>query len=195
MQKLEEVKGIGPATYKKLNKLGIYTIKDLITYYPFRFNYIEKSNLAEKNQDDNVVVVGIVQTLPNIFYFRKKMNRMLFKVESDKYLLNVTIFNRAFLKDKIKIGESIIIIGKYDKKHSSIVASDVRLGNLVSPKIEPIYHTINGLTSTQIHNYINLVMNNLDYIDYIPLKYIQKYHLLDKKTSILEIHNPVAKKY
>lgn len=194
MQKLEEVKGIGPATYKKLNKLGIYTVKDLITYYPFRFNYIEKSNLAEKNQDDNVVVVGIVQTLPNIFYFRKKMNRMLFKVESDKYLLNVTIFNRAFLKDKLKIGESIIIIGKYDKKHSSIVASDVRFGNLTSPKIEPLYHTINGLTSTQIHNYINLVMNNLDYIDYIPLKYIQKYHLLDKKTSILEIHNPSSKK-
>lgn len=190
MKSLEEIKGIGPTTCKKLNKLGITTTTDLLEYYPFRFNYIEKSNLEEKGQDDIVVIEGVIETLPNLFYFQRKMNRMTFKVRTDNYLLNISIFNRAFLKPKLQIGTTITIIGKYDKMHSSITASDVRLEKIEGTKIEPIYHSIQGLSSTQIHNYINTALPYLEEVDYIPLEYKEKYHLLDKKSAIYEIHNP-----
>lgn len=193
MKNIEEIKGIGPTTCKKLNKVRIYSINDLLEYYPYRFNYIEKSNLNEKEQNDTVVIEAIIETIPNIFYFNRKMNRMTFKVKSNNYLLNISIFNRSFLKPKLKVGETITIIGKYDKIHSSITATDIRFTKIEGIKIEPVYHSIEGLSSTQIHNYISLALPYIEETDYIPKKYIQKYHLLDKKSAINEIHHPKSK--
>lgn len=193
MKNIDEIKGIGPTTCKKLNKIGIYSTNDLLEYYPFRFNYIEKSNLNEKEQNDTVVIEAIIETLPNIFYFNRKMNRMTFKVKSNNYLLNISIFNRAFLKPKLKVGETITVMGKYDKIHSSITATDIRFTKIEGIKIEPVYHSIDGISSTQIHNYVSLALPYIEETDYIPEKYIQKYHLLDKKSAINEIHNPKNK--
>lgn len=193
MASLENIKAVGAATIKKLNKLGIYTTDDLLTFYPYRFQYIEKSNLQEKKQDDMVVIEGVIETVPSLFYFKRKMNRMTFKVRSTSYLLNISIFNRAFLKPKLQIGTVVTVIGKYDKIHNSITATDIRLEKIDGVKIEPVYHSIQGISSTQIHKYIVSAFPYMDDTDYIPEIYREKYHLIDKKSAMYEIHNPKDK--
>ena len=191
---LDSIKGIGPKTISNLNKLGIYNIDDLISFYPFRYEVLERSNIDKLNDNDKIIIDGIVETKPNLFYFKKK-NRMSFRLRTNNNIFNVTIFNRGYLKDKIDIDTNITIIGKYDKVHSSIIANNIKFSLLPDiPIIEPIYHSINNFNSNQIRKYINLAIDNYEPISYVPDYLIEKYHFIDKKTSLKEIHNPKSLK-
>lgn len=195
MNSLESIKGIGPKTISLLNRLNIYTIEDMVNYYPYRFEVLEKSNIRNSNQDDKVILDGIIESNPMIYFFNKKLNKMSFQFNEGTTVLNITIFNRAFLKTHLRVGTKITVIGKYDKKHNTVVASEIRLGLLPPvPVIEPIYHTTNGISSLQLHKWI---LSSLDYIDvikeYIPDYLCDRYKLLNKKSSVLQIHNPKSK--
>ena len=187
---INSLKGIGPKLEKLFNNIGIYTTEDLINYYPFRYDIIKRSNIDSLYQDDKIIIDGIVESNPSLFYFNKKMNKMSFKLNTGKYLLNVIIFNRGYLKNKIKIGNTVSVIGKYDKMHNTVVANNINLSPLPTvEKIVPIYHQVAGLSSNQISNYINQIVD-YEPINYLPDSIINKYNFIDKKTCINEVHNP-----
>ena len=184
------LKGIGPKTEKILKNAGLMTKNDLISYYPFRYDVIKRSNINELVQDDKIIIDGIVESKPSIFFFNKKMNKMSFKFNTGSYLMNIVIFNRGFLKDKINPGVTLTLIGKFDKLHNTIVASDIRFCNLPNtPIIEPIYHGIGGISSNQIRGYINSI-NDYEVEEYIPEYLKEKYKLISKEEAIINIHNP-----
>ena len=117
--KLEDIKGLGPKNIKLLNKLNILNMDDLINYYPYRFNVYERSDINTLNQDDKIVIDGIIETVPTIFRINRKLDKMSFKLNISTNLLNVTIFNRSFLKPKLNIGTSVTIVGKYNKRNKT----------------------------------------------------------------------------
>ena len=185
---LEELNGVGPKTIKLLNKLGINDKEELINYYPFRFDIMEKSNIDLLNQDDKIIIDGIVEKIPTVFYYNKKLNKMDFILNTGINLFKIIIFNRAYLKTKINIGSTITIIGKYDKKKNTIIASDIKLSLLPNkPIIEPIYHVCNGITSKEINKLINNNIDNYKVVEYIPNYLIDRYKLINKYDSIKEI--------
>ena len=180
------LKGVGPKTLKKFTEVGINTTKDLLEYYPYRYEEIKRSSL----EDEKVIIDGVIETNPSLFFFGKKKNKMSFKLNTGKYLLNVSIFNRAFLKNKLEVGKYITVIGKYDKMHNMLTASDIRLSKLpVNPVIEPIYHTFSGFSSKEIRTFINSIPE-IEYTEYIPEYLKDKYKLIDKELAIKSIHNP-----
>ena len=109
---LENIKGIGSKTISYLNKLGIYNIDDLMNFYPFRYDVIERSNLDSLSDNSPIIIDGIIESIPSVFFFNKKMNKMTFKINCGTRLFNITIFNRAYMKNNIKIGGYITVIGK-----------------------------------------------------------------------------------
>ena len=184
------LKGIGPKTEKIFKNAGIMTTDDLISYYPFRYDVLKRSNISEPLDGDKIIIDGLVETRPSIFFFNKKMNKMSFKFNTGTHLLNVVIFNRGYLKNKLEIGTKLILIGKFDKIKNTIVASEIRFGVLPSvPVIEPIYHQIGSITSNQIRSIINSI-KEFNVIEYVPEYLKEKYKLIDKKEAILKIHNP-----
>ena len=187
---IDTLKGIGPKISKIFNNNGIITINDLMSYYPFRYDVIKRSNVNELVQDDKIIIDGIVESNPSLFFFNKKMNKMTFKFNIGTHLINVSIFNRGFLKSKINVGVKLTVIGKYDIKHNTIIASDIRFSSLPSiPTIEPIYHSFGGITSNQIRSYINSV-DNFEVIEYIPEYLKEKYKLINKIDAVKYVHNP-----
>ena len=190
---LSDIKGLGNVGISHLKKLGIESPKDLIEFYPFRYDFIKRSNINELKQDDKIIIDGVVENMPNIYFFNRKMDKMTFKINTGEKLLTVTIFNRRFLKDKIIIGRIITIIGKYDKEHNTIVANDIRfekLGN--SLKIEPVYHTTAGMSNKKIESYINSIIDsNIEIKNNIPSYFIDKYKFIDKKEAIKYLHKPL----
>ena len=75
MNELSNVKGIGKITEQKLNKLNIFSIEDLINYYPFRYDVLKKTSL----NNEKVVVVGSIESNITVNYF-KNINRLKFKL-------------------------------------------------------------------------------------------------------------------
>lgn len=189
---LTQIKGLGMKTCEKLDKLGIKDIKSLLTFYPFRYNIIKRSNLKEVKNNEQITIDGIIESIPSIFYFKGKKDKMNFKLNTGFKTFNIVIFNRGFLKNKLTIGTEITVVGKIDKIKSIIVVSDLYFGKIDKERIEPVYHTTFGLSNKQIRKYINSTVNlGYEIDDYIPTFISQKYHLLNKSEAIRYLHNPV----
>ena len=189
---LTQIKGLGMKTCEKLDKLGIKDIKSLLTFYPFRYNIIKRSNLKEVKNNEQITIDGIIESIPSIFYFKGKKDKMNFKLNTGFKTFNIVIFNRGFLKNKLTIGTEITVVGKIDKIKSIIVVSDLYFGKIDKERIEPVYHTTFGLSNKQIRKYINSTVNlGYEIDDYIPTFISQKYHLLNKSEAIRHLHNPV----
>jgi ATP-dependent DNA helicase RecG len=194
MLELSNIKGIGPKTIELLNKLNIYNTNDLITYYPYRYNLIKRSDLSTSNINEQAIIDGTIENIPTVYRFNKKMDKMVFRINTKDNIINATIFNRSFLKNKLLPGTNIILFGKYDKVHNLITVSELRFGILSDiPYIEPVYHSTNGITSKQIKSYIDVVLKQPFNINSnIPAIINEKYDFMDINQSIKEIHNPNA---
>ncbi len=188
---LQNIKGIGDKTIKSLNKLNIYNIDDLVNNYPFRYQTYNIKKLSSVSNNENCTIIATVESNPQVFYFKKNFNRLSFKALSDNLLINVTIFNRAFLKNNIKIGEEITLIGKFEKLKNNFVASDIKLDKIDNNTIEPIYHVNKDIKNKTLIKLIdNTLAINKEYDDYIPSEINDKYGFVSKYEALQEIHNP-----
>ena len=193
MSDVSNVKGIGPKALSLLNKIGISTIDDLVTHYPFRYDILKQSDLSKVTPDDKVIIDGKVESIPILLRFKAGLNKLNFRLVTTTGIVGVSIFNRAFMKSNLTIGTNVIVIGKYDSKKNIITASDIKFGLLNNQaKIEPVYHCTSGLTNKNMSTYINtaLLMNGKNITDYIPTDYQNKYHFSNKKTALNIVHNP-----
>lgn len=197
MISVEKVKGVGSRTSMLLKKLNINTVDDLVTHYPYRYEFIKRSNLKEKYEDDKVIIDGKVEMIPILVRLKGNLNKMNFRLAtSTKEIVGVSIFNRAYLKNQLLVGTNITVFGKYEKNKNVILASEIRMGLLPKgEKIEAVYHGTVGLNSKAISGFINTALmeygNELE--DYIPKNLLEKYNFLNKKTALNIIHNPSTK--
>lgn len=191
MEDLNQLKGLGVKKIALLNKMGIYTIKDLITFYPFRYDHIKRSNVEDLKDQDKIIIDGVIENVPNVFHFSSKKDKMNFKISTETKLFNVVIFNRSFMKSTLKVGLTITAIGKYDLKHNMIIASNIRLGGILKESIEPVYHTTYGMSTKNIGMLISsLLEHDISVDDMIPNYYKDKYDFLSKDEAIRIIHKP-----
>ncbi len=193
MAELKDVKGIGPKSEASLKKIGINTIDDLVTHYPFRYEYLQRSDLKACETGDRVVIDGRVESVPILMRFKAGLNKMSFRLASTDAVVGVSIFNRAFMKKNLSVGTYVTVIGKFDKNKNVITASEIKFERLSkSVKIEPVYHTTSGLSNKNISTYINmaLLFFGKEISENIPTKYIEKYNFINKRTALNIIHNP-----
>ena len=191
--KLSDIKGIGPKTETLLNKIGIFSFDDLITHYPFRYEVLKRSNLKDENLDEKVIIDGKVESIPILVRFKGNLNKLNIRLATKDGVVGVSIFNRAFLKPNLKIGTSIIAIGKYDKQRNILTASEIKFGALSNKEtIEPVYHTTSGITGKVLASYINnaLLKYGNQATDNIPKYLLDKYKFNNKKTDLNIVHNP-----
>lgn len=190
---LEDIKGIGPKTLKLFQNLNIFTIQDLITYYPYKYKLYHPVTLDNYEENTEVLINGYVASDAKIYYIKRNLNKISFRLNNGTKLINVTIFNRPFIKQHLLLNKFISVIGKYNVKTNTLTASDIKLTPIIKDEIEPIYHTTQGLKQVNIHKIIsNLLEKNIYVPSLIPEEYIKEYSLLDKLTAIKEIHNPTS---
>ena len=196
-QDVKYVKGVGPNRVKLLNKLNIYTLKDLITYYPR--NYEDRSVITKLSnvQDGEKYTIEVTAlTDVNVRYINRNRSfqKLLVKDETDNCI--ITWFNQPYVKDNIKRGEKYRFYGKITKKNGVIEMNsptyDSISNNRNTGKIIPIYPLTNSLKQNNlrkiIENGIKLVENKLP--ETLPSNYLEKYNLLDINTATKEIHFP-----
>ncbi len=190
---LEDIKGIGPKTLKLFQNLNIFTIQDLITYYPYKYKLYHPVTLDNYEENTEVLINGYVASDAKIYYIKRNLNKISFRLNTGTKLINVTIFNRPFIKQHLLLNKYISVIGKYNAKTNTFPASDIKLTPIIKDEIEPIYHTTQGLKQVNIHKIINNLLEKNIYVpSLIPEEYIKEYSLLDKLTAIKEIHNPTS---
>lgn len=188
---LKNLSGIGPKSLMVLNNLGIYTIEDLIRDYPYRFDVLAKRNINDEKYYDNFVSDGVVETNAVVNYFKGRMNRLTFRCNIQNKIIKVIIFNRGFLKNNIKPGSVITVIGKYNPKTETITASNILLRKLFNNvEIIPVYHLCKGITNKQLTSYINKAIELCKINNNIPEELLRKYNFINEDEALKIVHNP-----
>ena len=191
MNDLSNIKGLGPKTIETLKNININNMEDLVYYYPYRHEIVRLNDIKEAKDKDNVVIECIVDSVPLTRRFRANMTSLTFRAMSNKKMIAVMIFNRAFLKSQIKPGSIVTVIGKYDALKNTVIASDIKFERLQTGSIIPVYHLTTGLTSKALKKYIDEALTKFDnYIDYVPDYLNERYNLISKKNAVNLIHNP-----
>ncbi len=189
---LKNIKSVGTKTLEILNNINIKSVEDLLTYYPYKYNFIKLLKLSEIDENNNYYIQAEIITEGKVMYIKKNFNRLTFKVLSDDVELNITIFNRAFLKQHLKEGKKIILFGKYNKLKSTFTAADIKF-NIYDNTIEPIYHLSSGIKQATIKKIMeNALSTDYDLEDKIPSYINEEYKLITKKQAIQYIHKPTS---
>ena len=187
---LNLIKNIGPKTENLLNKLNIYTVEDLLTFYPYRYNIIKLKNIDEVTDGEVCFIPATILSACKVFYIRRNFNRLDFIVSSNNINFKVTIFNRAFLKNNLTINREVVLIGKYDKLKNTFVASDIKF-SVEDNKIEVKYHLTEGIKNNTLEKIIGEALKlDYDIPDYVPEMFNIHYKLLSKRDAIRLIHQP-----
>ena len=187
---LENIPKIGNKTLKDLHKLNIFTTNDLINFYPYRYNFYNPTNINNTQDNITITINGIIESTPKIVFIKRNLNYLTFRVISSNKLINVTIFNRAFMKNNLIVGKSICLTGKYNTEKNLFTASNILLKPIMSTIIEPIYHLKGNLKNKNLNNLILDILNKNEYNNTLPEYIVNKYNLLDEYNSLKEIHNP-----
>ena len=135
---IQFVKGIGPKKAAKLNKLNIFTIKDLLYYFPRA--YEDRSNVKKIYQlehDEKACTKGIISDIKT-YEARNKIKVTKFIIRDESGFLSLVFFNQEYLTKVFKKGDSVIAYGKVKKEGGFL--------EMNSPQIE---HFTNAPTSTR----------------------------------------------
>ncbi|UKI29358.1 MAG: hypothetical protein L6V78_03555 [Clostridium sp.] len=118
----------------------------LLIIFPYRYNVYTPVKLRECSEGDTCTITGYVESAAKVFFYKKKiLINYLFAFNTGSELVNVTIFNRAYLKPNIRIKSYISVIGKYNRKSNTFMASDIKLTPITKTVIEPVYHLNQGI--------------------------------------------------
>ncbi len=188
---LKTLKGLGDKNELLLNKLGIYTVEDLLEHYPYKYIQYNLTDMKNVKDEEQVIVVGKIDSTPVTRRFRAKLNSINFRLYTNGMIVNVIIYNRIFLKKHLIPGKEITVIGKYNEKKNSIITSNLLLESVSEGTIESKYHLTAGLNNKQIAKYVETALTvEAEVIDYIPEEYNNQYNFLSKIEALQKIHQP-----
>lgn len=196
---IQFVKGVGEARAKLLNKLGIYNLGDLITYYPRTYEDRSIPKKIEELVDGEEALIEVIPvTRVSEVYIRRNMTILKMNVRDDTGVCQITWFNQPYLKSMFHVGEKYRFYGKISKKGSKVEMNspvyDKEDKNKNTGKIIPIYPSTYKLPQTTLRTIIENGLKELDgKIDETLPEYItSEYNICDINTAISQIHFPTT---
>lgn len=189
---------VGPTYAKRLTKIGIETIEDLIYHFPFRYeDYSLISPIARIQAGETVTIKGKVVSIKNEYTkHRKKLQKA--QVFDGAGKLEIVWFNQPFLVKTIKVGEEYNFSGKVDwfGRQLTMVSPEYeeikQQRTLHTGRLVPVYSETYGISSKWLRSRIAPVLDQVlpDIKDFMPKEITRTYNLLDLSQAIRFIHFP-----
>lgn len=189
------IKGVGEKVEEDLALLNIYTVKDLIFYFPYRYDVHEIKPVSELIHDDQVTIIGQVVYEPTISYFGHRKSRLMFTVNVDGIAIKAVMFNRAFAKKQMPAGTDVTLTGKWDAHRLQITVSEYKLGVTNDDAEIKTYYSVKGkLSAYRLKLFIKqaIQLYETKIIETLPHTYIAKYKLPTLNEAIIWMHFPAS---
>ncbi|MBO4831429.1 MAG: ATP-dependent DNA helicase RecG [Oscillospiraceae bacterium] len=192
------IKGVGEARAKSFEKLGVRTLRDLVSYFPRTYeDRTVFKDIGSLIVGENACVCAVVATQPRLSHIRKGMDLLKFKAVDGADSLDVTFFNQPYKRDSIHIGETYVFYGR--------VGGRIGRPEMVNPVMEreqdsgrttgrimPIYRLTSGLTQNFV---AKAVRSGLDacreqYPDILPARVREESNLCSAGFAYENVHFP-----
>lgn len=191
------VKGVGPNRVVLLNKLGIYTLGDLITYYPRDYEDRSKPKLINEVVDgEEALIKGFV--ISKMLELKVRRNLVIYKliIRDESGPCTITWYNQSYLKKIFVVGKEYSFFGRISKKGSRVEMNspvyDSAETQKNTGKIVPVYPLTYKLSQTTLRQIIENGLNEVgDELEETIPEYLRKeYNLLNINNAIHNIHFP-----
>ena len=190
-QPLSVLNGVGPKSAQKFSKLNIETLSDLLLYFPFRYEDFKSKNVLELEDGEKAVVSGQVATPANVQYYGYKRNRLRFTMKQGEVAIAVNFFNQPYLADKIEVGATVAIFGKWDKNKSSL--NGMKVLAQIEEDMQPVYHVAQGVSQASLVKLIKQAIDqNFHQLleENIPQVLLDRYQLMSRPEAVRAMHFP-----
>ena len=183
-----------PKRKEYLDKLGITSCKEIVSYLPYRYDDLTLTSLGLEMNDKVVVVKGIVVAKSAFTRIRGNLTRFSFKVMCNDEEYNCVVFNRSFYYANLSIGSQVLIKGKYQYYKKEIVVQDILLTFDEEGVIKPLYSLPQEVKNKEFSKLVEKAFVYLDQKNYfkeiIPDIFREKYHLISRRMAYFYAHFP-----
>ena len=203
---VSEIRGIGPRYLKYLEKLGIKTIKDLLWYFPFRYEDFSKiKKINELQSEEKCSIIGSVKKIDIRRTFKRKMFIVEAVIEDDTGQITAIWFNQIYLLKNIPLGATLSLSGKVTKRGRKLIISSPsyeiisrqNLGEEFYQELKhtgrliPVYSETKGLSSRALRYFIKpLLKLTYGIKDSLPDFILKNHELINLQQSLDQIHFP-----
>lgn len=186
--------GAGPKRITALNKLGISTIEDLLTFYPFRYDDLSTKELDEIADQEKATIKGTVASQPVLARFGRKKSRLNFRFLVGQDVLMVTFFNQPYLVSRLETGQEVGVYGKYDVKRQRVTGMKLFTAD-ANDDFTGVYRSSKEIRPNTIKNLVKLAYEQYGELiaDIVPDSLRKKYRLESRQQMIHDMHFPASK--
>ena len=190
------MKGVGPKTAALFAKLNIYTVEDLIRFYPRTYlSYKEPVDVREAEAGERVAVRASIQSYVDIKKIRN-LRLVTCMAKDASGSVKLLWYNCPFLKQVFHIGQTFIFVGDLSIRNHQFVMehpeyyTEQQYATLIA-SMQPVYPLTEGLSNKVVTKLIKAAMEQIDQLeDKVPECVIERYQLMALKDAVTGTHFP-----
>lgn len=191
---VKQINGVSAQKQSELHAFGVFTVKDLLEYYPFRYEDYRPKSLSEVKHGDKATLIAKVIGIPVLQRYGGK-SRISCKMVAEPWMFTATWFNQPYVREQLTAGREIVISGKWDQKRSQITVSNYEFpdrGEGKTGTLQPVYSVGGKITQTWLRKVINQGMQQYGELipEILPQVIMRKYDFMPRKKAIATIHQP-----
>ncbi len=190
---IKYLKGVGEKRAALLAKLGIFTLRDLLSFYPRVYEDWSKiTSIADAPLNENVCIRGVVGTRCREHRIRKGMTLYKTEITDGESIIDVTFFNNKYAAEKLELGTEYLFFGKITGKgyYRSMISPEFTEFDGTG-KMRPIYPQTAGMNSRAIEKLIRTAFDAADkFTDPLPEEIRNSYCLMGYEQALRNIHFP-----
>ncbi len=192
---LNKLRNINDKKIADLNKLGIFSVEDLLRHFPRSFlDLTKQTKLKDCYHNDVVLTAAKVAGVPQSLYYGKRNKYVKVYIEQEGILYSVVWFNNPYVEKQIKVGAEYLFYGRVQNKYGQcsmtnpsyeLLEKNYRLKGIV-----PVYTVRGGIAQRSMKAMIAQALKLCPQESSIPVFLIRKYSLSPLQTAYYQIHNP-----
>lgn len=184
---------------KALDKIGLKTIRDLLFYFPSRYEqFLERKNIINLEEGDRTTVFGSIIEAKMEKTFRKRINISEAAISDLTGVLRAVWFNQPYVAKILKTGDKVALTGKIARDKYGLYLSNPAYEKISSYEalgeggmIMPVYPESSGITSRWLRFATDRIMKNFPAVEEtLPEHILKKYHLPSLKAALVWMHKP-----
>ncbi len=195
MSSVRDLHQVGETRARKLEKLGIFTVRDLLTYYPRRYEDRRAfSTIQQAPPGEKICIRASVTKVPQCSTTGRGKNMVSVTVEDESGTMRLTFFNQRWVKDKLECGQEYVFYGAVEPKWGGTMTNPIfeEAGKSEETgRIIPVYHLTAGITNRMMSSLVREVLYLAAYLpETLPPFVREKYDLAGVKEAVRAIHFP-----
>ncbi|MGL4847941.1 MAG: ATP-dependent DNA helicase RecG [Clostridium sp.] len=193
---VENIKGIGPKSKERLNKAGIFTLLDLLLYFPRDYEFVNGNEaFKEIDESERKILTCTFKRFKGNMQTKNRKTITTLEFEYDGHIIEGKWFNQPYIRSKFNFNEKYNLLGKFKSVGNKleVINPIVSSNHSLESEIIPKYALRGDLTNNFLVKLIGDILDNVEIKETFPKEIIEKYKFISLDKAIREIHYPKTK--